>query len=250
MPHRPLWIVVPAAGVGSRMGAGRPKQYLPLLGRTVIEWTLDRLAAFPGIQGMVVVVSPEDREWSAVETRLRERSWWGRVKVVPGGRERVDSVRNALAALCQAGADDDWVLVHDVARPCVRHADIARLIEAVGDSAAGGLLAGPVADTMKRSNPSGGVEATVPRDRLWRAYTPQMFPCATLLRAIDQALQAGWPVTDESSAMEQAGHAPRLVQGHDDNIKLTYPRDLELAALFLQRVLREDGEIFTSEARE
>lgn len=223
------WAIVPAAGIGSRMGASIPKQYLPLLGRTVLEHTLSRLASHPAIAGMVVALSPEDVWWPAVHVTAPIS-----IQTVPGGSERCYSVLNALDLLAQTASPEDWVLVHDAARPCLRLADIDRLISELGDHSVGGLLGLPCTNTKKRTDATGNIIATVSRDGLWRALTPQMFRLGMLRDALTRALAAGVMVTDEASAMEWAGLMPRMVEGHSDNIKITRPEDLTLAALFLQ----------------
>jgi len=222
------WAVVPAAGVGRRMGAGIPKQYLELAGRRVIDWTLEALLAEPRIRGMVVALGAEDPFWAECEHATHPR-----VERVEGGEERAHSVRNALRFLLERAAPDDRVLVHDAARPCLRGEDLARLIDrASGD--AGGLLALPVRDTMKQADDQGRAQATLDRSRIWHAFTPQLFPLQTLYDALERALAEGVAVTDEASAMEHAGHRPLLVEGHPDNIKITRPGDLELAAFHLR----------------
>ena len=226
------WAVVPAAGSGRRMGAALPKQYLPLAGRRVIDHSLQCLLDHPRIERVVIALAPQD-------------SWWqqgghagnSRILRVDGGQERCDSVLNALQMLRQStsAGDSDWVLVHDAARPCLRRDDIDRLIEQLADDQTGGLLAVPLHDTVKSVDAGMRVLETLPRERLWRAFTPQMFRLAALVHALESALAAGWPVTDEASAMEHAGHAPKLVEGHADNIKVTRPEDLKLAAFYLQQ---------------
>ena len=228
MSEARIWAVVPAAGAGRRMGGEVPKQYLPLDGRPVIEHTLQRLLDYPGLAGVVVALSADDQRW-------RSCRWAGHpaVTLVAGGRERADSVCNALRALSTLAAPTDWVLVHDAARPCLRHADIDRLLVTLRNDPVGGLLAVPLHDTVKRADATGRVSETPPREQLWRAYTPQMFRLAPLLQALERALASGQPITDEASAMECAGLAPKLVEGHADNIKITRPADLELAAFYL-----------------
>lgn len=222
--------MVPAAGVGTRMGADKPKQYLPLAGKTVLEWTLDKLASQPRLKGIALALAPEDDHWDALQVDCALPLWR-----VAGGAERCHSVFNALEALRAHAAPDDWVLVHDAARPCVRSTDIDRLMESAGHHGVGGLLAIPVRDTMKRCDESGAVLETVPREQLWHALTPQMFRLQPLHSALSAAIQAGIAVTDEAAAMERAGHTPRVVPGHSDNIKITRPEDLVLAQFFLQQ---------------
>ncbi len=224
------WAVIPAAGVGRRMGTEIPKQYLPLAGRTVIEHTVERLLLHPAIDGLYIALGEQDAWWEDTE-------YAGHPDLVrvPGGAERVHSVLNALRALEKRAAPDDWVLVHDAARPCVRREDISRLIERVEQGGGvGGLLGRPVHDTMKRTDSQGRIDETVARERLWHAFTPQMFRLRLLREAIEGALAAGVAVTDEASAVEWAGHAPLMIEGHPGNIKITRPGDLELAAFYLR----------------
>ncbi len=224
------WALVPAAGVGRRMQADRPKQYLRLGDRSVLEHTLDALWQVPAIAGVVVVRNADDPFWPRLRLR-HERPLW----VADGGAERADSVINGLAVLAEQAGAKDWVLVHDAARPCLRRVDVERLVEALRDDPVGGLLAVPVRDTMKAADDGGRVAETLDRSRLWHALTPQMFRLGALREALLAARAAGREVTDEASAMEAAGQAPRLVEGHADNIKITRPEDLALAEFFLRR---------------
>ena len=232
------WAVVPAAGVGSRMGSVIPKQYLTLNGRTVIEHTLSRLLDHPRIAGVCVALSPDDQWWSQLEIVSDPR-----ILTVEGGRERCHSVLNGLNRLSGIAPAVDWVLVHDAARPCVRLSDIDTLIDQSIESGIGGLLATPVHDTVKLAMvDSQVVENTVPRERLWRAFTPQMFRVNQLGSALESAISSGHTVTDEASAMELAGYRPLLVEGAGDNIKITRPEDLALAEFFLhQQAVKVDG---------
>lgn len=225
-----FWAVIPAAGSGTRMGAALPKQYLPLSGKTVLEHTVQRIARHPLIQGVIVVVAPGDqyiRRLTLPEPKI--------ALSMAGGAERCHSVFNGLTVLAGQAAADDWVLVHDAARPCVREADITRLIDELRAHPVGGLLGLPVADTMKRTDRDGNVQETVQRDGLWRALTPQMFRLGLLRGALEQALSKNLLVTDEAQAIEAAGYTPRMVEGHADNIKITRPQDLALAELYLQQ---------------
>lgn len=227
-----VWAVVPAAGIGQRMQSDIPKQYLPLHGATVLEHTLNKLLSVDAVNGLVISLQKHDRYWD--ELRISSGK---PVLVAEGGAERCDSVSNALSALLNVDGFDelsDWVLVHDAVRPCVRTADIELLIKEVGDNEAGGLLALPVRDTMKRQGADTTVQATVDREGLWHALTPQLFPYHVLRDALSKAKQQGVVITDESSAIEHAGFHPLLVQGHEDNIKITRPGDLRLAELYLQ----------------
>ncbi len=223
------WAVIPAAGVGKRMRADVPKQYLPLCGKAVIAHTLERLASHAKINGLVVALSEDDAFWPDLDLSIDKPLWRAE-----GGVERCHSVLNALHVLSVHADDDDWVLVHDAARPCVRLDDISRLIEQAGDET-GGLLGIPVRDTMKRSTDKNTVIDTLDRRRLWHALTPQMFRLGALRSALIQALENEALVTDESSAMELAQYSPVLVEGHADNIKITRPEDLMLAEFYLQQ---------------
>ncbi len=225
-----LWGVVPAAGVGRRMGGARPKQYLPLAGRTVLEHSVTALLAHPRMEAVVVALQVDDPYWPALAMARDPR-----VLTAPGGEERMHSVLNGLRALEGRAAAQDWVLVHDAARPCLRGDDLARLVDNLTDHPVGGLLALPMADTVKRAGEDGSVVETVDRSCLWRALTPQMFRYHLLRSALEAAVTAGVMVTDESQALERLGRQPRLVPGNADNLKITHPGDLELAALFLRR---------------
>lgn len=223
------WAVVPAAGAGRRMGAAVPKQYLPLGGKTVLQHALDCLFGDARVDGVVVALAPDDAHWPMLKAPPGRR-----LLRAPGGAERCDSVLNALQVVADQASVDDWVLVHDAARPCLRAADLARLIDELYDDPIGGLLAVPVRDTMKRAGAEGRAATTVERSDLWHALTPQMFRVGALADALATARARGLTVTDEASAMELAGAAPLLVEGHGDNIKITRPEDLALAEFFLR----------------
>ncbi len=223
-----FWAVVPAAGAGKRMGSDVPKQYLTLNGRQIIEHALHRLLSHPKVEAVYVALSLGD-EWWPMSSFAGDH----RVVCALGGAERCHSVLNALKLLSNRADDRDWVLVHDAARPCLRYADLDQLINTLQDDSVGGLLGVPVHDTMKQVDESSRVEATVPRERLWHAYTPQMFRLGLLRRALTEALQQKLLVTDDASAMEQMGYQPKMIQGHADNIKITRPSDLALAEYFL-----------------
>jgi len=226
------WAIVPAAGVGKRMQADRPKQYLSLCEKTVIEHTLDKLLSLDEISGVVLSVSDGDGYWSALKYKSEKPLY-----IAQGGRERSDSVLNSLQLLNKKLDDTShvWVLVHDAARPCVRHSDILNLINTASDSDNGGLLALPVRDTMKRAKNNNQVDKTVNRDGLWHALTPQMFRLNLLIDSLNQALHNQQPITDDASAMELAGFSPLLVEAHEDNIKITRSFDLQLAELYLKQ---------------
>ncbi|MFC6439157.1 2-C-methyl-D-erythritol 4-phosphate cytidylyltransferase [Pseudobowmanella zhangzhouensis] len=216
-------VVVPAAGVGKRMQADRPKQYLHLHGKTLLEHTLHALHAHPRIGQIYLALHPQDPYFGHLP--IADADWLTRVD---GGLERADSV---LAGLNQI-MDADWVLVHDAARPCLRHQDIDALLS-LADGQHGGILACPVRDSMKRGNGAGLVATSVCRDDLWHALTPQFFPLPALREALQHALTEGHTITDEASAMELASHPVALVEGSPDNIKITHPQDLALAELYL-----------------
>ena len=221
--------LVPCAGVGTRAGQGGPKQYATLGGRSVVAHTLAALAGCAELQATLVVLAPDDLAFETHAPGFRgERAWAVRC----GGATRAASVAAGLVALREHGArDDDWVLVHDAARCLLRPAWVSRLIEACRDDAVGGLLALPLADTLKAADADGRVSATLPREAKWLAQTPQMFRLALLQRALQQA---GSSVTDEASAIEALGLKPRLVSGELENLKVTWPGDFALAARLLE----------------
>lgn len=228
-----IWAVVPAAGIGKRMQTDIPKQYLPLDGRPVIEHTINALLKNENISGLVIALAADDAYFSDIKISSEKP-----VIMTTGGKQRADSVLNALNALFQDKHYDesDWVMVHDAVRPCLRQQDMNKLVADVADNINGGLLALPVRDTMKRQKPgelNATVDQTVNRENLWHALTPQYFPALSLKNAIEKALNGGQILTDESSAMELSGFSPRLVHGHEDNIKITRPDDLTLASLYL-----------------
>lgn len=225
------WALIPAAGLGRRMGSEIPKQYLTLGDRTVLNHTLDVLLQESRLRGVVIAVSKDDEFAAALPWSNGQRP----VLRADGGAERCHSVLNGLQRLAEEGADHDWVLVHDAARPCLRQTDLARLIDTLNDHPVGGLLGVPVRDTMKRSDKDGSVTGTVDREGLWHALTPQMFRLGELRAALEGAIAAGVTITDEASAMEWAGKQPLLVEGHSDNLKITRPEDLALAQLYLQQ---------------
>ena len=222
-----FYAIVPAAGSGARFGAATPKQYLPVAERPLLFHTLAALCSAPSLARVLVVLSPEDEWWPEYDWTLLG----GRLETIKqGGATRAASVRAGLRALETAAADDDWVLVHDAARPCLTEATIESMIAELRDDPVGGILAVPVADTLKRADGGQRVAATVPRDGLWQAQTPQMFRYGPLCRALD----AHPEVTDEAGAIEAAGLVPRLVRGDASNLKVTYPADLTLAELILK----------------
>lgn len=228
------WVIIPAAGVGRRMQSERPKQYLELVGMPVLSHVLHRFAQLPRAAALVVALHPEDRHWDMINKPVHMR-----LQAVAGGAERCHSVYNALDSLDGEAQEQDWVLVHDAARPCVRLSDVQRLLRDVEEHPAGGLLALPLNDTVKRADASMQVAATVDRAGLWRAQTPQVFRYGPLKAALARALSEHSLVTDEAQAMELAGYRPLLVAGSADNIKITDMQDMKLAELYLQLQAQE-----------
>jgi 2-C-methyl-D-erythritol 4-phosphate cytidylyltransferase len=228
------WLVMPAAGSGRRFEGDTPKQYAPLLGRTVIEWALAPFLGDPRCAHAVVVIAESDTAWQHVAARAGN----GRLSATPGGGERSVSVRRGLAALADRAGADDWVLVHDAARPCLAAEDLEKLMQRVTEAGVGGLLAVRAADTLKeaRANVAGqgfAVARTVDRTDLWRALTPQMFRFGPLCAALDAAHAGGRHPTDEAQALEWRGESPLLVEGMATNLKLTTGEDLALAEALL-----------------
>lgn len=219
--------IVPAAGSGSRFGAERPKQYLTLLGRPLLFHTLAALCACPDIERVWVVLSPDDEYWRRYDwTDLGPKL----ETVLCGGATRAESVANGLAAAALAAADDDWILVHDAARPCLTPGMLGSLVEELSDDPVGGILAVPVADTLKRADAEQRVAATELRDGLWQAQTPQMFRYGLLREALARCRE----VTDEAGAVEAMGLKPKLVRGDTTNLKVTFPADLAMAEWILR----------------
>ena len=223
------YALIPAAGEGSRVGGDLPKQYLELAGRPLLYHAVRRLAAHPLLEQVFVVLAPGDErfarcDWSAFAGKLEP--------LYCGGATRAASVFNGLLAANDAIGATDWVLVHDAARPCLDRPDLDRLIGELGEDATGGLLALPVADTLKRADGEARVLHTESRENLWQAQTPQMFR----YRLLVEALRASDPaaITDEAGAVENFGLRPKLVMGDARNLKVTYPQDLELAELILK----------------
>jgi len=222
-----LYAVVPAAGVGARMGADIPKQYLSLNGQTILQHTLSGLANYSALKQIVVPIAAHDA-WFAQQAIAQHE----KIQTCEGGAERFESVLNGLNHLLDSGVDEHaWVMVHDVARPCLRHADIDKLISQGSEQ--GAILAMEVRDTMKRTDSSGAIINTVDRNQLWHALTSQLAPLGVLQRAISQCVAQGVNITDEASALEFIGLHPNVVAGHPSNIKVTRPEDLELAEFFL-----------------
>lgn len=225
-----LWAVVPAAGRGARFGAELPKQYLEIAGRPLIAYTLDALLAHPSITGVMVVLAEDDRHWRDLVSISGKP-----LLTCTGGAERADSVLAGLDALPESVRADEFVLVHDAARPNLSHSDLDRLLEVGMGDPVGAILAAPVRDTLKRAGDDGGIDGTESRERLWRAFTPQLFRRMQLSRALAAAHAAGIAITDESMAMERQGLRPLLVEGSEDNFKITTPADLMRFEFILAR---------------
>lgn len=226
-PEARIFAVVAAAGVGKRMGSPIAKQYLPLQGKPLLFHALQPLLNWPRLDSLTLVLHPDDPHRAAIQQQFPS------VSLVTGGSERADSVLAGLQSLQGLARDDDWVLVHDAARPCLTQVDLDGLWTQLAMDAVGGLLAMPVRDTMKRSH-QGRVCQTVAREDLWHALTPQLFRFGLLYRALSQALAQHNTITDEASAIEGLGLQPRLVVGRFDNLKVTHPEDVPLAELYLQ----------------
>ncbi len=225
------WAVMPAAGRGTRLGSDLPKQYLTVAGRTLIEHSLRALLGHPDVDGVMVALSPDDPYWAG----------WREMEGKPiytcmGGAERADSVLAALQALPATVSEEQWVLIHDAARPCLRGVDLSRLLAIGQADPIGAILAAPVRDTIKRADNESRSVATEPREQLWRALTPQMFRRGGITRALQAAMRVGINITDEAMAMERLGLKPRLVEGSEDNIKVTTQADLALAEFILKRM--------------
>ncbi len=229
----PVWFVIPAAGAAARFGGPVPKQWLRIGGHSVLEHALRSVAACPGLAGGVVVLAPGDRRFARLPLARRRG-----ILTTTGGRERAHSVLNGLRAL-GAAADEDWVLVHDAARPCLPRRDLRTLVAACAGDAVGGLLALPVADALKQADRGGRSRVTLPRSGVWRALTPQLFRYGLLRRALAAAVAAGRNPADEAEAVEALGLRPRLVEGSALNIKITRPADLPFAQAALAALRRQ-----------
>ena len=223
-----FWAVVPAAGVGKRMNADRPKQYLELAGKTVIEHTLLRLLSAQVFTAVAVAISEEDPYWPDLDVSAHKK-----IITAAGGKERADSVLSALKAIRTVASDDDWVLVHDAARPCITTIDIHHLIDSLKTDEIGGILALSSHDTLKSVQGDNIIVGTLDRSHIWRALTPQMFRYGLLKNALEAA-EGNTAITDESSALELQGMQPKIVEGRPDNIKITRPEDLALAQFYME----------------
>jgi len=233
-----IFALIPAAGVGTRMGGQVPKQYLSVLGKTILEHTLTLFVNNSKIERPIVAVAENDRLFFSLPSSVIEKC-----TVITGGAERRDSVMAGLNHLKKFEPDCSWVLVHDAARPCVQHRDIDNLIETVKGHPVGGLLATPVLDTLKECTKSRTVGKTVDRSNLWRALTPQMFRLTVLQKALSMSIDNGTIVTDESQAIEEAGFSSKIVEGSGQNIKVTRPEDLWLAEAILSHHKNLEGKL-------
>ena len=225
-----MWCVIPAAGSGRRFGGDTPKQYLPLHGQPLLAWTLARLASHPAVDGLMVVIAAADAWWPGWTSVAGKP-----VRTAVGGAERADSVLAGLRALADVPGAGPWVMVHDAARPCVPHADLDRLLAAGTADPVGAILAARVRDTVKQAGPDGRIAATLPRERLWRAQTPQLARRERLQYALEQSAPRAVVPTDEAAALETIGEFPLLVEGSDENLKVTTSPDLALAESILLR---------------
>ncbi|HNE26332.1 MAG TPA: 2-C-methyl-D-erythritol 4-phosphate cytidylyltransferase [Pseudomonadales bacterium] len=224
-----FFAVIPAAGTGSRFSTQEAKQYMPLLSSTVLEHSAARLLRLKNLQQLVIAIHSEDTR-AALLPQLQDV----RVHFVVGGDERSDSVLAALHALQDVATENDWVLVHDAARPCLAEKELQRLLSELSQDAVGGILAVPATDTLKQVA-DGVAQNTLDRRAIWQAQTPQMFRFGLLLSALQAARDKQRVITDEASAMEAAGHVVKVVEGARSNIKITYSEDLALAAFYLQQ---------------
>lgn len=225
-----IWAVVPAAGTGRRLGGEIPKQYREIASAPLLEHTLRALLRCPDIRAIMVALNPSDRAADVIQSLADVR-----VETTPGGVERSASVLAGLEALADRVAEEDWVLVHDSARPCLDYPSLCALIERARACGEGVILAEPVADTLKRVDGEGGITATVDRVDLWRAQTPQLFPFMQLHQALISCVKAGVSITDEAMAVERAGGRVHVLEGPSSNIKVTVEADLAFAELLLQQ---------------
>ena len=222
------WAIVPAAGIGQRMGHATPKQYLNLAGKAVIEWTLERLLSCNALEKIVVVVQEGDDRWRSLTARHDPN-----IESVTGGAERFDSVFRGLNALENRATGDDWIMVHDAVRPCITNNAVNSLLDSIHGHPVGGLLAFPVRETLKKVDEHDAVQGTLNRGELWAAQTPQVFRYQVLKQALNYCREHEIFATDESMAVEALGLKPKAVLGSVDNIKITWPEDLTLASLLL-----------------
>jgi 2-C-methyl-D-erythritol 4-phosphate cytidylyltransferase len=223
-----LWMIVPAAGCGTRMHSDVPKQYLSLNHKTILEHTLLCLLSYLRFEKIVVVLAEGDRYWPNLNFQNNPK-----ILLTIGGGERSHSVLNGLNKLAGIADKMDWVLVHDAARPCLQHSDIDKLVNTLREHPIGGLLGAPLRDTVKQVDQNNQITATLDRKIIWQAFTPQMFRYGLLCTALQNAISTNQYVTDEAAAIELMGEVPVLVEGRRDNIKITEPGDLALAGFHL-----------------
>jgi len=226
MSEQPIWAIIPASGIGQRMQSELPKQYLRLVGKTIIEHTLDRLLSHPEIAGAVVVLNPNDPYWESLNYQAQSKK---RLILAEGGVLRHQSVFNGLEKLRSFVRQDCYAMVHDAVRPLVTIKDLSRLINAARQHSDGALLGAPIADTIKQLNVDGSINQTINRSGLWRAFTPQVFNASLLMDALKFVAKNKLEVTDDASAIEVLGRTPKIVLGSAENIKITLPEDLILA---------------------
>ena len=226
------WVVIPAAGIGKRMGDDIPKQYISVCGKTVIEHTIDNFIDRNEIENICISISESDNYWPTLPISKNEK-----IITTVGGNERYESVYNGLRAIQDKATENDWVLVHDAVRPCLKKSIIDRLITDISSHDVGGILALPCSETMKRVNNSNEVEETINRQTAWRAQTPQMFKYKKLLLAIEKVINEDIFITDEAMAMELSNHKPVVILGDENNIKITHKTDLKYLELFLEETL-------------
>jgi len=226
-----LWVVIPAAGIGKRMGVDIPKQYITVCDKAIIEHTVEKFTSRNDLQGILVALSNSDQHWSTLE--LSENN---KITTVTGGEERYKSVYNALCSLKNKAGDDDWILVHDAVRPCITTSEIDQFIADLDHlNGIGGILALPCFETMKKANTNHEIEETIDRKFIWHAQTPQMFRYKKLFLAIEKIMNENIFITDEAMAMELAGYKPMLIQGTHSNIKITDQNDLKYLESFLRQ---------------
>ncbi|MBA2653841.1 MAG: 2-C-methyl-D-erythritol 4-phosphate cytidylyltransferase [Gammaproteobacteria bacterium] len=224
------WVILPAAGTGQRFGGNIPKQYLSLNGKSILEHTVAKFLYHPRIEKIIITLDPNDYYWP----QLRLEKLGSKIIAVKGGAQRCHSVYQGLQALASLAHPQDFVLVHDVVRPCLDHSDIDKLIAEVGDHPVGGILGTRVRDTLKHTNTANEIIDTVSRENIWQALTPQMFRYKLLTQSLYQAISQHQWVTDEAAAIEAIGFIPLVIEGRRDNIKITYPEDLLIAEKYCQ----------------
>ena len=226
-----LWVVIPAAGIGKRMGVDIPKQYITVCDKAIIEHTVEKFTSRNDLQGILVALSNSDQHWSTLELSKNNK-----ITTVTGGEERYKSVYNALCSLKNKAGDDDWILVHDAVRPCITTSEIDQFIADLDHlNGIGGILALPCFETMKKANTNHEIEETIDRKFIWHAQTPQMFRYKKLFMAIEKIMNENIFITDEAMAMELAGYKPMLIQGTHSNIKITDQNDLKYLESFLRQ---------------